>query len=261
MQSYLNEYAFACTQRSDPAPMFKILLGSVRRLANVQACRRGGFCVFHSGKLDLAELGRRGGKARGRKRGRQVGDRRVELAWAALEELLASDTPATAKVRASSELLDRLEPLLGPVSKSAAVKQARQELADEYAAATESVRAKLESMLATRAAGMRAPGGKPAWMDEVAAAPRELDRVIVDTSGAEPIVRQLEVDPCPIIAGLVERGPLGYPAEWQRFQAHVDERLRELTADAEARTAEAERRALEAEARLAEFTAGPPLDA
>lgn len=73
---------------------------------------------------------------------------------------------------------------------------------------------------------------------------------MVDRSGKEPIVRQLEVDPVPIIERLIEVGLLGLPAEWHKFQAHVEERARELSADAE-------RRAVEAEARLAEFTAGP----
>jgi uncharacterized protein DUF5763 len=77
-------------------------------------CRKpageGGLCVFHSGRLDLAELGRRGGQARGRKREQDEeetqGERLTRGAWKALEELLASDAPATAKVRAASELLD-----------------------------------------------------------------------------------------------------------------------------------------------------------
>jgi hypothetical protein len=168
-----------------------------------------------------------------------------------LEELLASNVAPTAKVRAASELLDRLEPLLGRTSKEAAIRQAKQELADEFDAATVGARAKLESLLASRAAGVGAPGGKPAgseaWADDVRRALAELDRVMVDRSGAEPVVRLVEVDPVPIIEGLIERGLLGLPAEWARFQAHVEERARELTV-------EAERRAVEAEAKLAEFT-------
>lgn len=62
---------------------------------------------------------------------------------------------------------------------------------------------------------------------------------------------QAEVDPVPIIEGLIERGLLRLPdrLEAKLFQERVDERARELTQDAE-------RRAAEAEARLAEFTAG-----
>ena len=48
-----------------------------------------GWCLFHSGKLDLAELGRRGGKARGRKKER-AGDKLESLAHLALEELLTN---------------------------------------------------------------------------------------------------------------------------------------------------------------------------
>jgi hypothetical protein len=48
--------------------------------------------------------------------------------------------------------------------------------------------------------------------------------------------------------GLIEIGLLGLPAEWHRFQAHVEEKARELTQ-------EAERRAVEAEARLGGVTA------
>jgi hypothetical protein len=66
-----------------------------------------GLCVFHSGRAgDPAELGRRGGLARGRK---QTPDQRfarlAERAYAALEELLDG---GAAKVRAATELLDRL---------------------------------------------------------------------------------------------------------------------------------------------------------
>jgi hypothetical protein len=61
----------------------------------------------------MRELGRRGGQARARKAEPQDRSERLrELAWQALEELLASDTAPTAKVKAATELLDRLEPLL-----------------------------------------------------------------------------------------------------------------------------------------------------
>jgi hypothetical protein len=190
----------------------------------------------------MAELGRQGGKARGRKRAEQEGDTRTELAWNALVELL-----------------DRLEPLLGNANKAAAVAQAKRELADEFDAATVNAKAKLNDLLARRAAGVRAPGAAPAgseqWMDELgrglAAAIAELDRVVVDRSGAEPIVRYRDMsgeETKAGIEGLVEIGLLGWPADWPRFEAHVEEKARELTQ-------EAERRAVEAEAKQAEFTA------
>jgi hypothetical protein len=51
---------------------------------------------------------------------------------------------------------------MGRTSKAAAVAQAKTELADEYAAATVTAREKLHNLLATRAPGVRKPGGKPA---------------------------------------------------------------------------------------------------
>jgi hypothetical protein len=228
-------------------------------------CRKpageGGFCLFHSGKLDLAEFGRRGGQARGRKQEQDdeetQADRLTRAAWKALEELLESGVAPTAKVRAVGETLDRLEPLIGRTSKAAAVGQAKAELADEWHAATVSAREKLRDLLATRAPGVRSRGGKTAvseeWAAQVGQALAELDRVVVDRSGQEPIVVQREPTGEEIkarIQGLVDLGLLGWPAEWHKFQARVEERARELTQDAE-------RRAVEAEARLAEFTAGP----
>jgi hypothetical protein len=66
-----------------------------------------GLCMFHSGKLDLAELGRRGGQARGRKKEEQASDRLEGLAHVALEELLSSGS-STARVAAAKYALDRL---------------------------------------------------------------------------------------------------------------------------------------------------------
>lgn len=66
-----------------------------------------------------AAAGRRGGGSRTK---HQVDDR-ATLAWTALVELATSGSD-TARARASVELLDRLEPLLGG-SKAAAVKLAK----------------------------------------------------------------------------------------------------------------------------------------
>jgi hypothetical protein len=191
----------------------------------------------------------------GRRREESQADRLTRAAWKALEELLASDVAPTAKVRAVGETLDRLEPLIGRTSKAAAVAQAKAELADEWHAATVSAKEKLRDLLATRAPGVRAPDGKPArsqaWADDVRQALEELDRVVVDRSGKEPIVMQAEVDPVPIIEGLIERGLLRLPnrLEAPLFHERVEESARELTQ-------EAERRAVKVEAKLAEFTAG-----
>jgi hypothetical protein len=73
------------------------------------------------------------------------GERLTRAAWAALEELLGSEVGPTAKVRAASELLNRLEPLIGRTSKAAAVKLAKEEPADEYHAALVGARKKLHA--------------------------------------------------------------------------------------------------------------------
>jgi hypothetical protein len=67
-----------------------------------------GLCTFHSGKLDLAELGRRGGRARGAgKKEEQASDRLEARAYTALDELLTSGS-ATARVAAAKFSLERL---------------------------------------------------------------------------------------------------------------------------------------------------------
>ena len=64
-----------------------------------------GLCTFHSGAIDLAEAGRKGGRARGKKQ--EPADRLEALATTALEELLSSGS-ATARVQAAKFALDRL---------------------------------------------------------------------------------------------------------------------------------------------------------
>jgi hypothetical protein len=50
-----------------------------------------GYCPAHAnGGRDMAELGQRGGKARGRKQKEQTSDRLERIAHAAIEELLLS---------------------------------------------------------------------------------------------------------------------------------------------------------------------------
>lgn len=134
-----------------------------------------GYCPAHAaGGRDMRKLGKLGGQARGRRRKETEeetqADRLTRAAWKALEELLASDVAPTAKVRAVGETLDRLEPLIGRTSRAAAVAQAKGELADEWHAATLSAREKLRPLLATRAPGVRAPGGKRAVSEEWAVA-------------------------------------------------------------------------------------------
>jgi Phage integrase family len=74
-------------------------------------CRKNaledGLCLFHSGKLDLAELGRKGGKARKRKQ-EEPGDRLERLAHVAIGELLLSSANATARASAARLVVDKL---------------------------------------------------------------------------------------------------------------------------------------------------------
>jgi ATP-dependent Lon protease len=66
-----------------------------------------GLCTFHSGKLDLAELGRRGGKARAKKE-EQPGDKLEALAHAAIEKLLTGSGSATAQAQVAKLVIDRI---------------------------------------------------------------------------------------------------------------------------------------------------------
>jgi hypothetical protein len=128
-----------------------------------------GLCLFHSGRLDLAELGRRGGKARGKKQ--QPTNRLEALATSALEELLSSGS-ATARVQAAKFALASIG-----ASSTGAVKLAKKALAAEYEAerqqAMAAARQKLARLIDARAearaqelyaermkleAGRRAPG-------------------------------------------------------------------------------------------------------
>jgi truncated hemoglobin YjbI len=193
----------------------------------------------------MRELGRRGGQARAKKAEPQDrGERLRELAWQALEELLASDTAPTAKVKAATELLDRLEPLL---KRDQA--EMRKQVAAEFEAVTASARAKLDRMLASRIEARRmTPKQFEQWLEEAGRALVELERVIVSDNPKQPIVRYAEprMDSRRILRGLVELGLIVPPPDWKEFPGRVEERARQLSADAE-------RRAAEAEAKLAEF--------
>jgi hypothetical protein len=111
-----------------------------------QAVERG-FCLFHSGKLDLAEQGRRGGKASGEARSRkqqpeQPGDRLEGLAYTALEELLASSGNATARAAAARLVIDKLaahSPLNAELAHRAASEAIRQQMQAQMPAVREKV--------------------------------------------------------------------------------------------------------------------------
>jgi hypothetical protein len=114
-----------------------------------------GFCLFHSGKLDLAEQGRRGGKASGEARSRkqqpeQPGDRLEGLAHTALEELLASSGSATARAAAVRLVIDKMaahSPLNAELTRRAAYEAIKQEMQSEMPA----VREKLTVLIERRA--------------------------------------------------------------------------------------------------------------
>jgi uncharacterized protein DUF5763 len=106
-----------------------------------QAVERG-FCVFHSGKLDLAEQGRRGGKARRKQQPEHPGDRLEGLAHTALEELLASSGNATARAAAARLVIDKLaahSPLNAELAHRAASEAIRQQMQAQMPAVREKV--------------------------------------------------------------------------------------------------------------------------
>jgi hypothetical protein len=117
-------------------------------------CRKpaveNGLCLFHSGRLDLAELGRRGGRARGKKQPQQTSDRLEGLALEAIEEMLVTGGNATARARAIGFVLDRVS-----VNSTFAVEAARRALYEEQQAelkaALPDMRAKLAELIDRRA--------------------------------------------------------------------------------------------------------------
>jgi len=125
--------------KANPQPTCKATT-KAGRPCRKQAVERG-FCVFHSGKLDLAEQGRRGGKASGRKQQpEQPGDRLEGLAHTALEELLASSGNATARAAAARLVIDKLaahSPLNAELAHRAASEAIRQQMQAQMPAVRE----------------------------------------------------------------------------------------------------------------------------
>ena len=108
-------------------------------------------CVFHSGKLDLAELGRRGGKARGKTQEQRPGDKLEELAHTALEELLKdTDGSATARAAAARLVLDKVA-ASSPYSAELAKRAAGAEMQAQMEAELPSARVRLERLIEARA--------------------------------------------------------------------------------------------------------------
>jgi hypothetical protein len=139
--------------KANPQPTCKATT-KAGRPCRKQAVERG-FCLFHSGKLDLAEQGRRGGKASGEARSRKQqserpGDRLEGLAHTALEELLASSGNATARAAAARLVIDKLaahSPLNAELAHRAASEAIRQQMQAQMPA----VREKLTVLIERRA--------------------------------------------------------------------------------------------------------------
>jgi hypothetical protein len=109
------------------------------------------FCLFHSGKLDLAEAGRKGGRARGRKQQfEQPGDRLEGLAHTALEELLASPGNATARAAAARLVIDKLA-AHSPLNAELARRAAYEAMQQQMQASMPAVREKLTVLIERKA--------------------------------------------------------------------------------------------------------------
>ena len=107
-------------------------------------------CLFHSGKLDLVELGRRGGKARGKKEQR-AGDKLEGLTHLALEELLTNaGGSATARAAAARLVLEKLA-ASSPYSAELAKRAAAAEMQAQSETELPFARARLERLIETRA--------------------------------------------------------------------------------------------------------------
>ena len=207
-----------------------------------QAVERG-FCLFHSGKLDLAEQGRRGGKASGEARSRkqppkQPGDRLEGLAYSALEELLASSGNATARAAAARLVIDKLaahSPLNAELARRAASEAIQQQVRAEMPAVrekltllierraqtlaqemyrkrmkleTEAVKAEMATGASTERAREEASTGERA--EEAAAVVDEAARLWV-ASGLVPA----DIDERAVLRGLLELGIMAPGHKWQ----------------------------------------------
>jgi hypothetical protein len=91
-----------------------------------------GLCTFHSGAIDLAEAGRKGGRARGARKPEQRGDQLESLAHTALEEMLRSSSgSATARAAAVRIALSSAAPYGAELGKKAAVAELQARMEDE----------------------------------------------------------------------------------------------------------------------------------
>ena len=117
-----------------------------------------GLCLFHSGQLDLAELGRRGGMARGKKEEEHAGDKLESLAHLALEELLTNaGGSATARAAAARLVLDKVaasSPYSAELAKRAVWAEQQAMMQEELPRAREKLARLIESRAQTLAEEM-----------------------------------------------------------------------------------------------------------
>lgn len=98
----------------------------------------------------MAELGKLGGRARGRKKEEQPGDGLESLAHAAIEKLLTSSGSATAQASAARLVLDKLA-ASSPCSAELAKRAAGAEIQAQMQAELPFARARLERLVERRA--------------------------------------------------------------------------------------------------------------
>ena len=108
-----------------------------------------GLCTFHSGKLDLAELGRRGGRARGVGKKERAGDALEGLAHQAIEKLLTGSGSATAQAAPARLVLDKIA-ASSPYSAELAKRAMYAEIQAERAAELPAARARLDRLIEAR---------------------------------------------------------------------------------------------------------------
>jgi hypothetical protein len=195
--------------------------------------------VFHSGKFDLAEAGRKGGRARGRKQQfEQPGDHLEELAHTALEEILASSGNATARAAAARLVIDKMaahSPLNAELARRAASDAIQQQMRAQMPAVrekltllierkaqalaweiyrkrikleTEAVKAEMTTEASTESARQDAPTQERA--EEASAVLDEAARLWA-ASGLLPA----DVDEGTVLRGLFELGLIAPGHKWQ----------------------------------------------
>jgi hypothetical protein len=108
-----------------------------------------GFCSANRRGANMAELGRRGGRARSRKQEETQGDRLERLTLIAIEELLTGEGNATAKSNATRLVLDRVA-AHSTVNMELGRRAVLEEMTAQREAELPAARAKLERLIESR---------------------------------------------------------------------------------------------------------------